>query len=292
MSSTLTLSDNIGYWPRQKRAESEKNEKFFKDCADVGMTLADNADLVKLPNGVRSTKHKKQVWYGLYDNRVDKREVEKTLNPLGLFNTDEFPASYRNYPLLNPGINLLCGEERKRIFNPMVTVINADAITEKVENMDKMWRQMYIEEITATSFNEEEAQQRIEKFNAHMKYNYKDVRERMGTQMLRYLYHTQDLKEHFSRGFKDALIVGEEIYIIEIYGGEPILRKANPKNISTIRSGSSWKIEESDIIVEDCYLSIGETIDRYYDHLTDKQVRAIEDGYSTLVSTGGQVKNA
>lgn len=290
MSSTLTLSDNIGYWPRQKRSESEKNEKFFKDCADVGMTLADNADLVKLPNGVRSTKHKKQVWYGLYDNRVDKREVEKTLNPLGLFNTDEFPASYRNYPLLNPSINLLCGEERKRIFNPMVTVINADAITEKVENMDKMWRQMYIEEITATSFNEEEVQQRIEKFNTHMKYNYKDVRERMGTQMLRYLYHTQDLKEQFSRGFKDALIVGEEIYIIEIYGGEPILRKANPKNISTIRSGSSWKIEESDIIVEDCYLSIGETIDRYYDYLTDKQVKAIEDGYSTLVSTGGQVK--
>ena len=290
MTSTLTLSDNVGYWPRQKRSESEKNEKFFKDCADVGMALADNADLVKTPNGVRSTKHKKQVWYGLYDNRVDKREVEKTMNPLGLFNTNEFPASYRNYPLLNPSINLLCGEERKRIFNPLVTVINADAITEKVEKMDALWRQMYIEEITNTSFNEEEVKQRIEKFNSHMKYNYKDVRERMGSQMLRYLYHTQDLKEQFSRGFKDALIVGEEIYVIEIYGGEPILRKANPKNISTIRSGSSWKIEESDIIVEDCYLSIGETIDRYYDHLKDTEVKAIEEGYSVLNAVGGQVQ--
>lgn len=49
--------------------------------------------------------------------------------------------------------------------------------------------------------------------------------KRMATQDSEYHYKTQDLKEVFSRGFEDLLIAGEEIYVIDIIGGEPILRK-------------------------------------------------------------------
>jgi hypothetical protein len=277
--ATLQLTDNVGFFPRQKRSEREKNEKFFKDCADVGIQLADANDMIKTSTGVRSSKREKISCYDLYNDIVDKTEVEKTLNPLGMFNTTEFPATYRNYPLLNPNINLLCGEERKRVFNPQVTVINADAISSKLDAKKDQFFNWYTQQLQAQQLDEKELEKRLQKFNKYINYSWQDMRERMGTQMLRYLYHTQDLKEEFSRGFKDATICGEEIYIIEIYGGMPRLRKANPKNISTIRSGGSWKIEDSDIIVEDAYLSIGETIDRYYEHLTGKNIRDIEEGF-------------
>lgn len=288
--ATLEMTDNVSFFPRQKRSEKEKTEQFFKDCADVGMQLADANDIVKSSNGVRSSKREKIIAYNLYDDIVDKREVEMTLDPMGMFNTTEFPATYRNYPLLNPNINLLCGEERKRIFNPQVTVINADAITKKIEDKKEQFFSWYAQKLQQTAIDEQKLEQDLQKFNKFINYSWKDLRERMGTQMLQYLYHTQDLKEEFSRGFKDALICGEEIYVIEIYGGMPRLRKANPKNISTIRSGNSWKIEDSDIIVEDAYLSIGETIDRYYEYLSDSDIKSLEDGYSVMSGSGTGIK--
>lgn len=288
--ATLELTDNVGFFPRQKRSEAEKTEKFFKECADVGIQLADANDIVRSANGVRSSKREKILAYNLYDDIVDKREVEMTLDPMGMFNTTEFPATYRNYPLLNPNINLLCGEERKRIFNPQVTVINADAVTLKIEDKKEQFFNWYAQKLQQTAIDEQKLEQDLQKFNKFINYSWKDMRERMGTQMLQYLYHTQDLKEEFSRGFKDALICGEEIYVIEIYGGMPRLRKANPKNISTIRSGNSWRVEDTDIIVEDAYLSIGETLDRYYDYLSDSDIKSLEDGYSVMSGSGSGMK--
>jgi hypothetical protein len=279
--ATLELTDNVAFFPRQKRSEKEKNEQFFKDCADVGIQLADANDMIRTGTGVRSSKREKIVAYDLFDDIVDKIEVEKTLDPLGMFNTTEFPATYKNYPLLNPNINLLCGEERKRVFNPQVTVINADAISSKLDAKKDQFFNWYVQQLQAQQLDEQELEKKLQKFNRYINYSWQDIRERMGTQMLRYLYHTQDIKEEFSRGFKDALICGEEIYVIEIYGGMPRLRKANPKTISTLRSGGSWKIEDSDIIIEDTYCSIGETIDRHYEYLTDADVKAIEDGFMT-----------
>lgn len=287
METYLTNTGSVEGFPRQRISESEKTKDFFKRCAEEGIRIADSTDMIKTSSGVRSSKRDKIVAYDIYDNKIDKSEVEKTLNPLGLFNTTEFPASYRNYPLLTPKVNLLCGEERRRVFNPMITTLNSDAVTSKAEEKKELFYKWYINTLTSQQQNEQKIQKSLQEFDKFMKYSWKDMRERMASQLLRYFYHTLDIKEEFSKGFKDALICGEEIYIVEIYGGEPRLRRANPKNISTIRSGGSWKIEDSDIIIEDDYLSIGEVLDRYYDHLSPAEVKAIEDGYS---STGGQVK--
>ena len=280
METFLTNTGSADSFPKQKIPESQKTKEFFKKCAEMGMRIADATDIVKTPSGVRSSKRDKIIAYDLYDNKIDKSEVEKTLNPLGLFNTTEFPASYRNYPLLTPKVNLLCGEERKRVFNPMVVTLNSDAITAKSEEKKELFYKWYVDTL-ATQQDERKIQKSLQDFEKFMKYSWKDMRERMASQLLRYFYHTLDVKEEFSRGFKDALICGEEIYSIEIFGGEPSLRRINPKNLSTIRSGGSWKIEDSDIIVEDSYLSIGEVLDRYYDYLTQAEVNAIETGYST-----------
>ena len=286
MENYLTNTGSIGSFPRQKLSEKEKTKDFFIKCLEEGIRISESNDIINTPTGVRSSKREKIIAYDLYDNKVDKNEVEKTLNPLGIFSTNEFPATYRNYPLLTPKVNLLCGEERKRVFTPIVTTINSDALTSKGEEKKELFANWYVNNLALLP-DENKIQKNLQEFEKFMKYSWKDMRERMASQLVKYFYHTLDVKEEFSRGFKDALICGEEIYIIEIWGGEPVLRRANPKNIRTVRSGGSWKIEDSDIIIEDTYLSVGEVLDRYYDWLTPKDITAIESGYSSEGTTTG-----
>lgn len=266
----------VGF-PHHKRSSSEKGEKYFKECIEAGLTMANwNNDIEG--TGVRASKKNKITNYNLYNDIVNKSEMERVMNPYGI-NVQSFPATYRNYPLLNPSINLLCGEERKRIFNPQVVAINADAATRKLNKIKETFSQMYVDKLMAQGLDEKKLERELQDFQKWARYSYKDMRERMGSQTLNYLYRTQDLKEEFSRGFKDLLIASEEISVIEIYGGEPRLRRGNPLNFHNLRAGESWKLEDSDLIIEDSYISVGEAIDRYYEYLKPSEIKNLEKGF-------------
>ena len=70
----------------------------------------------------------------------------------------------------------------------------------------------------------------------------------MASQIIQYGYHNQNMKETFSKCFEDLLVQGEELVVNDIVGGEPIMRKANPLNMFTIRSGNTYRIEDTDLI--------------------------------------------
>jgi len=271
------------YFPAQKKLEAEKNKEWFIDCVKTGVSLSQWGNATTRSSNVRPTRKNKLINYNLRSDKIDPAEIERVTNPYKLDNMD-FPSMYKNYPLINPAMNLLCGEERRRIFTPTVSVINSDALTHKVSLIKERFNDTAMQLISQESFDEEAAKKRIIEFDKWRKYTYKDIRERMGSQVLNYLYQVNDLKEEFSRGFEDLLIAAEEIYVIEIIGGEPILRKGNPLNFYTMRSGNSWKLEDSDIIVEDTYMPIGRVLDRYHDHLSDKQVNYIESYHSTQIN--------
>ena len=61
-----------------------------------------------------------------------------------------------------------------------------------------------------------------------------------------------DFNFKMNQGFKDVLIVAEEIYQFDICSGEPTMECLNP-SIYTLRSGYSSKIEDADIIILDDY---------------------------------------
>lgn len=279
MSGTSNMNGFIGM-PYQKRSYKLKKRKYFEDCVDgcVAMSRYSDGDLNS--TGVRASRKNKAINYNLFNDIVDPKEMERTVNYMG-FNAKTFPAQYRNYPLLNPNINLLCGEERKRMFYPMVTVQGDEATNEKQQTIKDTFDQLYVDLLMENIQDEKVLEQKLMKYDEWRNFSYKDMRERMGTQILYYLYNTLDLKEEFSRGFEDLLISAEEIYSIDIIGGEPILRKANPLNITTVRMGESWKIEDSDIIIEESYMPIGKVIDYYYDYLTSPQVSQLENGTTT-----------
>jgi hypothetical protein len=81
----------------------------------------------------------------------------------------------------------------------------------------------------------------------------------------------------FNNGFMDAMAVGEEIYQCDIVGGEPTIERLNPLKIRVFKSGYSNRIEDADIIILEDYWSPGKIIDTFYDVLTAKDIKYIEE---------------
>jgi len=81
----------------------------------------------------------------------------------------------------------------------------------------------------------------------------------------------------FNNGFMDAMAVGEELYQCDIVGGEPTIERLNPLKIRVFKSGYSNRIEDADIIILEDYWSPGKIIDTFYDVLTPKDIKYIEE---------------
>lgn len=261
------------HFPPQKKTDSQKTKEYYKQCIESGIQMVwwnENSF-----NNVRASRKNKITCYNLYNNKVDKEEMNRVLNPFNLQDVN-FPVNYTNYPILNQNINILLGEERKRFFNPVVSVVNSDFVNEKLEYIKNEFSELTLKRLLANNISDEQSQQEMQEFDK-WRLDYRDRRERMVQQICEYGYRSQQMKEMFSRGFEDLLVGGEEIYVCDIYGGEPIVRKGNPLNFFTLRSGESPYIENSDIIVEDGFLPVGEVIDRYHEYLTDNEIKQLEN---------------
>lgn len=271
-------------FPSQKLSHAKKTQKWAEECIKAGESLA-----IFRYGGIRESYRNKLINYNLANDILDIGDMEIVCNPMGIKDAT-FPAKMQNYPIANPKIDLLVGEERKRKFDWKVRVINADAISEKETEQKKQLFELIGQQIQGEAFDEREAKEELSRLQSYHLYEFQDLRERTASQILEYLYKVNFLKEEFSRGFEDALIVGEEIYCADIIGGEPILRKCNPLNIHTVRSGESPWIEDADIIVEDGYYSPGKVIDMYHDELTQAQVAKIDQGTSSRESENSFIK--
>lgn len=283
MSANKSMSGGIISFPYQKRSRSAKTKSFFKECIEA----CDMFVGLDIDNGFRSTMREKISNYNLINNIVDPEEVKRVINPYNL--EAEFSVEYKNYPLINSAMAVLLGEEREIAFTPLVTMTSPDLLNQKMEEMTAMLNQGIIEQVLANSFSEEDAQKRIEQQSKYMMFNYRDRRERMATQILQYGYHKLSLKEMFSRAYEDLLIGDEQLAAADIEGGEPILRKLNPLNVFAIRSSETYKIEESDMIVELSYIPVGKAIDEYFDELKPGDIKKLEEGYSFNVSASGSI---
>jgi hypothetical protein len=260
------------HFPFQKRSTAAKGKQFVIDCTEAGLNQSWNAD-----SDLVASKKDMAVNYNLRSDILDERDVEKAVNPWGIKGAT-FPAKMQNYPIANPKIDLLIGEEYKRRFDWRVTVVNPDAVSEKEQDQRKRMNNLIIDAILGEDYKEEELQVELEKLQKFNKYETQDLRERRATHYLQYLWKEQDLRLTFNRGFEDALVAGMEVYCIDIVGGEPTVRKVDPLSLTVIRTGTSYKVEDADIIIEDTYQPIRWVIDNYYDHLTPVQIDKIEKG--------------
>lgn len=279
----LTTEINFNSLPSQKRTAAQKTKDWVKQTMEASERLALFSD----PR-IRASYHNKAINYDLYNDILDTSDIERSCNHLG-FKANNFPAKMQNYPLSVPKIDVLLGEERKRRFDWSVQVINEEAISDREQSKKEEIKNFILQKIKSNQpLDKEELKRDIDRFKNYMNYEWQDLVERRANHILTYLYKTRNLKEMFSRGFEDVLIAGEEIYCIDIKAGNPVVRKCNPLNIHTLRSGESPWINDADIIIEDGYYSIGQIIDDYHDDLTPTEISELENGL-TFASREGLI---
>lgn len=275
-------------FPAQKLSFSKKSENWGKECIEGALLLSLSSD-----DKIRQHYYNKKKNYDLYNDVIDLKDVESVCSPLG-FDMNTFPATMQNYPLCNPKIKLLLGEEQKRRFEWRAVSTNPDSISKKEEEIMKDINRLLLEEIQEMQqkgeIDETELEQKLASIQEYYKYDYQDAQARMASSLLNYYWRQQNLQFKFNKGFEDALIAAEEYYRIDIVQGEPVVTKCNPLNIFVFGNGTNQFIDEADIIVEMGYHSFGQVVDEFHDELTTTQITELEDSIKKLFGAGTSSK--
>ena len=263
------MSDFVQFPPQQLPFNKKTKEwrKKHLDWADSKTFF--NYSLVR-----NSVIHKK-INYDLLVGKLHMSDLEMILNPENI-QAGFIPDRIQHYPIMNSKLDVLIGEESKRVFDYRVIITNPNSISE-IENKKKEELLQDLQNLlTNTAQSEEEFNQGLEKINYYYSYEWQDMREIRANALLNHYNKEYNMPLIFNEGFKDALAVGEEIYQCDIIGGEPTLTRLNPLKVRIFKSGYSNKIEDADVIVIEDYWSPGKIIDTYYDVLTKKDIEYIE----------------
>ncbi len=268
LNTTVQTVTTSGF-PRQKLSISKKGDRWMKLCVDRAIDMT----ILTPYEGYRATKYNMEENYNLANGIIDEENMYKITNPFGVSGLDR---EIKDYPLVRPRLNVLIGEEANRIFDFKCMVVNPDAISQKEKQVKEEYINKLGEIVLRDAYDEDEAKKLLDELNEWRNYEFQDLRERMATQILNYLYQKLGLKQVFNNGFEDALIAGEEIYRIDLVSGEPIAKRVNPLNFYVLRTNDSPYIEDADVLVEDGYHNIGYVIDNYYEDLKDSEIDQIE----------------
>lgn len=257
-------------FPRQQLSFKAKSKAWRKSVLD----WADGKTFFNYSPVRKSVIHKK-INYDLLNGKLHMEDLQAMVNPEDI-KTGYSPERIQHYPIMNSKINVLRGEESKRVFDYRVVVTNPNAVSEIEENKKAQLMMSLQQLIAEKSQSEEQYNQELEKLNDYYNYQWQDFREIRGNCLLNHYYKEYNMPFMFNNGFMDGITVGEEIYRCDIIGGEPVIERINPLKIRIFKSGYSNRVEDADIIIIEDYWSPGRVIDTYYDVLTQKDMEYIE----------------
>lgn len=266
-------------FPAQQLSYKQKGKNWRKQCVDFA---CNHTFLVSGAN--RKSTANKQINYNLLNGIVDMHDMQVILNPTGL-QDDLVPNAIQHYPIINSKLNILRGEESKRLFDYKAIVTDPNSISEASNEKKTLLLQDLQQLVQNTAISEEQANQKLEELNQYYSYTWQDFREQRANILLKHYNLETNFSALFNDGIMDALTVGEELYFCDIIGGEPTLEKLNPTNVTVFRSSYSKKVEDADMIVIKDYWSPGKIIDIYGESLTEKDRKYIENINTT--SFGG-----
>lgn len=258
-------------FPAQQLPYKQKGKTWRKQCVDFA---CNHTFLVSGAN--RKSTANKQINYNLLNGIVDMHDMQVILNPTGL-QDDLVPNAIQHYPIINSKLNILRGEESKRLFDYKAIVTDPNSISEASNEKKTLLLQDLQQLVQNTAISEEQANQKLEELNQYYSYTWQDFREQRANILLKHYNLETNFSALFNDGIMDALTVGEELYFCDIVGGEPTLEKLNPTNVTVFRSSYSKKVEDADMIVIKDYWSPGKIIDIYGEALTEKDRKYIEN---------------
>ena len=273
-------------FPQQKLPLSKKNKKWQEDCVNY---IIGEGNIVS--GGANKTYYGElQTYYDLYNSIFNESDFKKVTNPFKV--EDGFPATPHDFNIIRPKIDLLIGEETKRPLNFRVVRTSQEATSELQEQQKQMIMDYMMAAITARMSPEEQQafQQQLEsgevmppeQIAKYIDKDYKDVVENTAYHTLEYLREKLQIDNEFIKGWKDALIGGYEVYYVGVLNAEPYMERVNPMYFSFDRSPDLEFIEDGAWCCRKMRMPITEVYDRYYDKLSEKDLKKLEDMVSAV----------
>lgn len=272
---------DINQMPVQKLPMSRKTKEWRENCVDyiIGRSGFTGGGR----NNGRARYEEMQIYYNLYNSIYNEKDLLYVTNPFK--QKDSFPATAQDYNIIKPKIDLLLGEETKRPFNFRV-VRTSDIATSEVQEKAK---QMLIDYVQATIMSKlsPEEQQRYqealqngevmtpEQIQKYISKDYKDIAEVTAQHSLEYLKKKLNVTHEFYKGWKDALIAGEEIYYVGILNGQPCMERINPMEFNYDQSSDLEFIHDAEWCCRKMVMSATEIYDRFYDKMSEKQLNEL-----------------
>lgn len=273
--------NNINIFPAQKVPMSKKTKEWKENCVDyiIGHSASSR-------NGnSRSREEEMQTYYDLYNSIYNEKDLKYVTNPFK--QDDGFPATAQDYNIIKPKIDLLLGEETKRPFNFRV-VRTSDIATSDLQDKAKQLLIDYVQASIMSKLGPEEQaryQEALqsgeimtpEQIQKYLTKDYKDIAEIAAQHSLNYLKQKLNVTHEFFKGWKDALIAGEEIYYVGVINGEPYVERVNPLSFSYEQSADLEFIHEASWCCRKMNMSATEIYDRFYDKMSEKQLNELLD---------------
>lgn len=274
---------NINQFPLQRLPMSKKTQDWKESCVDyiIGHSQGGSRN-----GNTRTRKEEMQTYYDLYNSIYNEKDLKYVTNPFK--QQDGFPAMAQDYNIIKPKIDLLLGEETKRPFNFRV-VRTSDIATSEMQDKAKQMLIYYIQATIMSRLGPEEQdryQEALqsgevmppEQIQKYMSKDYKDIAEITAYHSLNYLKNKLNITHEFYKGWKDALVGGEEIYYVGIVNGEPHLERINPIYFDYDTDTSDLEfIHEAQWCCYEMIMSVTEVYDRLYDKMSEKQLNDLLD---------------
>jgi len=266
--------------PIQKVSSKDKTKKWFKDCtlAAVSMALSE-------VNNISLTNEEKQTNLNLYDGIVDVKELKKHFDTMKVFNANYTP-SFKNFAVIRDKIDLLHGEYLERNEEYGVAVTDVNSLSIKSEER----RQKTVELLQdALSGKIKDKEKLRESMRALQPDRFMSTLEKSANKLLNIIKKTNDIPRLKTEGMREALILGQAIFYVGVRNDNIFVRRCNPLNTYTVRSGNSNNVKDAEIVAEVRYLPRGKIIDEYGEYIKTKSVFS-DILQNTLTSATGSGK--
>lgn len=270
---------NTKSFPAQKLPMSKKTQAWKEACVDYVVGAGDSG----FGGNGRSRSDEMQTYYDLYNSIYNEKDLKYVTNPFK--QDDGFPAMAQDYNIIKPYIDQLLGEETKRPFNfyPQRT---SDIAASELQEKAKEMLMDYIQATIASKLSPEQAAryeqalatgeiQTPEAIAKYVQKDYKDIAETEAYHALQFLKRKLNLTHEFYKGWKDALIGGEEIYYIGVINGDPYVERVNPMYFDYEHSLDLEFIDDAAWCRRKMIMSATEIYDRFYDKMSERQLNEL-----------------
>ena len=258
---------------------SKKTQAWKEACVDYVVGAGDSG----FGGNGRSRSDEMQTYYDLYNSIYNEKDLKYVTNPFK--QDDGFPAMAQDYNIIKPYVDQLLGEETKRPFNfhPQRT---SDIAASELQEKAKEMLMDYIQATIASKLSPEQAAryeqalatgeiQTPEAIAKYLQKDYKDIAETEAYHALQFLKRKLNLTHEFYKGWKDALIGGEEIYYIGVINGDPYVERVNPMYFDYEHSLDLEFIDDAAWCRRKMIMSATEIYDRFYDKMSERQLNEL-----------------